>query len=291
MPLQNTLEELKTEKHRSRYRILFCLIFSLSFFISTQPHLLFAQKSQSKADLTPTFWQRDPDADFEDEGRMHCAPTAVSDGLIYLARAFGMTDLVPGTQRKTDQIKLIEELAEHFQTDPSIGGTNPDKILTGLQSYVKSKGYQLSRLELMSWRPVSNGNKKFKMGTKPALSWMRSAARSRDTVMIFNFGWYYETEDGYSRKGGHWVAVVGAAAAANEFYVHNPMLRSAEQSAKTTVALTELDDDFTVVDHDGKEIEEMNMKGYFDGDGPGLSRGNRVAAAILDAVIVFSLKK
>src|SRR5438132_12219982 len=107
------------------------------FFVPTQKSV-HAQQSGSKDDLTPTFCQRDPDADFEDEGRMHCAPTSVSDGLIYLAKAFGMTDLVPGTQRKKDQIKLIEELAEHFQTDPSIGGTNPDRILTGLQSYVKS---------------------------------------------------------------------------------------------------------------------------------------------------------
>src|SRR2546425_7751920 len=101
----------------------------------------FAQQAGSKADLTPVFWQRDPDADFEDEGRMHCAPTSVSDGLIYLAKAYGMKNLVPGTGHK-DQISLIQELAEEFGTDPSIGGTNPDKILTGLQSYVESKGYE-----------------------------------------------------------------------------------------------------------------------------------------------------
>lgn len=278
-------------KQRNTSKIVFCLLLSLSFFISAQKTILFAQKTQSKADLTPTFWQRDPDADFEDEGRMHCAPTAVSDGLIYLARAFGMTDLVPGTQRKKDQIELIEELAEHFQTDPSIGGTNPDRILTGLQSYVKSKGYVLSRLELMTWRPVSKANKKFKIGIKPEISWMRSAARSKDTVMIFNFGWYYETEDGYSRKGGHWVAVVGAAPDTNEFYVHNPILRPAEQSAKKSVVLSRLDEDFLMVESGGQEIEGTNMKGYYDGEGPGLPRGKSVEAAILDAVIVFSLKK
>src|SRR5712692_348284 len=97
---------------RNTCKISFCLILALSFFISTQRPVTFAQRVQSKADLTPTFWQRDPDAGFEDEGRMHCAPTSVSDGLIYLARAFGMTGLVPGTQQKKDQIKLIQELAE-----------------------------------------------------------------------------------------------------------------------------------------------------------------------------------
>jgi hypothetical protein len=281
----------RAAKQSHTYKTVFCLILCFSFFISAQTPVLFAQKTQSKADLTPTFWQRDPDADFEDEGRMHCAPTAVSDGLIYLARAFGITDLVPSTQQKEGQIELIEELAEHFETDPGVGGTNPDKILTGLQSYMESKGYELNRLELMSWRPVSNANKKFKIGIKPEISWMRSAARNKDTVMIFNFGWYYETEDGYSRKGGHWVAVVGATSDTNEFYIHNPSLRSAEQAAKKSVMLSQLDEDFMVVDYGGQKIKAINMKGYYDSEGPGLPRGKSMEAAILDAVIVFSLKK
>ncbi len=243
-----------------------------------------AQQAGSKEDLTPIFWQRDPDADFEDEGRMHCAPTSVSDGLIYLAKAYGLKDLVPGTEHK-DQIKLIQELAEEFGTDPSIGGTNPDKILTGLQSYVKSKGYELSRLELKTWRGVSAANKEFKTGAKPDMSWMRSAARSKDTVVIFNFGWYRKTEDGYERKGGHWVAVVGVGSD-NEFIIHNPILPSEKQSDKKALELTLLDEDFIVA----KESGEANMKGYYEGEGPGLPHGDSVTA-ILDAVIVFGVKK
>jgi hypothetical protein len=260
------------------------LLPALVFTVPVQKTLVFAQESGSKESLTPTFWQRDPDANFEDEGRMHCAPTSVSDGLIYLARAFGMKDLVPGTDKK-DQIKLIEELAEEFSTDPSIGGTNPDKVLTGLQSYVKSKGYELSRLEIMTWRSVSDSNKKFKTGTKPDISWMRSAANSKDTVVVFNFGWYHETEDGYTRKGGHWVAVVGGSG--NGFTVHNPILPSEQQTEKKSVTLSLLDEDFIVV----KDSGEANMKGYYDGEGPGLPRRDAVEAAILDAVIVFSIKK
>jgi hypothetical protein len=258
--------------------LVFCLV-------PAQKTIVFAQQAGSKESLTPTFWQRDPDADFEDEGRMHCAPTSVSDGLIYLSRAFGLKDLVPGTEQKKDQIKLIQELAEEFSTDPSIGGTNPDKVLTGLQSYVKSKGYELSRLEIMTWRSVSESNKKFKTGTKPDMSWMRSAANSKDTVVVFNFGWYHKTEDGYTRKGGHWVAVVGASG--NGFTVHNPILPSEQQSEKKSVVLTLLDEDFIVA----KDSGEANMKGYYDGEGPGLPRRDAVEAAILDAVIVFSLKK
>ena len=243
-----------------------------------------AQAGKSKDALTPTFWQRDPDADFEDEGRMHCAPTSVSDGLIYLARAFQLKGLVPGTQKKEDQIELIKELAEDFGTDPSIGGTNPDKILTGLQSYVEDKCYELSRLEVATWRSLSGPNRRFKIAARPDLSWMRSAARSPDTVVIFNFGWYYEGDEGYTRNGGHWVAVVGAGDP-GEFIVHNPQLRPDKQSADRAVELSRLDDDFIVA----KDSGEANMKGYYEGDGPGLPHGDKVTA-ILDAVIVFSLR-
>ena len=260
------------------------LLSALALAISGPTTAVFAQKTGSKEDLTPTFWQRDPDADFEDEGRMHCAPTSVSDGLIYLAKAYGMKDLVAGTGHK-EQIKLIQELAEEFGTDPSIGGTNPDKILTGLQSYVKSKGYEASRLELRSWRGVSAANKEFKTGAKPEMSWMRSSARSKDTVVIFNFGWYHKTEDGYERKGGHWVAVVGIGSD-SEFIVHNPILPSEKQSDKRSVKLTLLDNDFIVA----KESGEANMKGYYEAEGPGLPHGDSVTA-ILDSVIVFTLKK
>lgn len=263
------------------YKVYLCLFLLLS---CASPNS--GQSPQSKADLTPTFCQRDPEADFEDEGRMHCAPTAFSDGLIYLEKACGMKGLVPGTDHKS-QIDLINTLAEEFQTDPSIGGTNPDRVMTGLQSYVQDQGYGFSRLEVMTWRSLSAANKKFKTGTKPDLAWMRSAARSKDTVMVFNFGWYQGEEDGYIRKGGHWVIVVGASSDSSEFFVHNPILPADQQARKTSVTLSRLDEDFTVL----KDDDEANMIGYYQGEGPGLPHGAKVEAAILDAVIVFSLKK
>jgi hypothetical protein len=244
---------------------------------------LVAQQSGSKDSLTPTFWQRDPDANFEDEGRMHCAPTSVADGLIYLTKAFGLKGLVPGSNHES-QIKLIQELAEEFGTDPSIGGTNPDKILTGLRSYSEARGYELTRLELKTWRGVSKDNKEFKIGTRPDMAWMRAAANSKDMVVVFNFGWYRETDDGYERKGGHWVNVVGASG--KEFTVHNPILKPEQQSQDKSVELTMLDEDFIVQ----KDSGEANMKGYYEGNGPGLPHGEKVTA-ILDSVIVFSLKK
>lgn len=246
-----------------------------------------ARAQDSKADLTPAFWQRDPAADFEDEGRMHCAPTAVSNGLIYLWRSNELKDLVEGDSHE-DQIVLIQELAEAFRTDPSIGGTNPDRILTGLRSWLETKGYACDRLELKSWRGVSAANRKFKTGTKPDLEWMRSATESADTIVLLNFGWYHPADDdgdGYLRKGGHWVLAIGADSE-TEFQVRNPLLAPKRQREKTAVCLSPVDDDFPVTGGP----KEGNLPGYYEGEGPGLPRGKTVRA-ILDAVIVFSLKR
>jgi hypothetical protein len=244
-----------------------------------------AQTAGSKADLTPAFWQRDPEAGFADEGRMHCAPTAVSDGLIYLAQHNGMTGLVAGFSHG-NQIELIKELADDFDTDPSVGGTNPDKILTGLQTFASAKGYKLSKLELKTWRGVTAANKKFKIGTKPDLGWVRNAAREEDAIVILNIGWYYKEGDGYTRKGGHWIEVVGDEAEESDFIVRNPLLEPARQMKATSVTLTSIDDDLVVTNESGK----ANMKGYYEADGPGLPHGKTVKP-ILDAVIVFGLVK
>ncbi len=248
-----------------------------------------AQQSGSKEDLTPTFWQKDPDGDFPNEGRMYCAPTAVSDGLIYLAKAYGLKDLVPGTEKKGDQIKLIEELAELFETNPNKNGSTWDKTLTGLQSYVTSKGYDFRRLEVVTFSPLkTDENNNFRIGSKPDLSWVRSAVRSKDTVVIFLFS-RFETkseEDDVARTGGHFVIAVGAGPDSNEFIIHNPAFESEKQSEKKSIVLTKLDEDFVVT----RSSKEVNMKGYYEADGPGFPHKDTVTA-ILDGVLVFSLKK
>ncbi len=249
-----------------------------------------AQQSGSKEDLTPTFWQKDPDADFPNEGRMYCAPAAVSDGLIYLARANGWKDLVPGTEKKEDQIKLVEELGELFGTDPK-KGTTVQPILVGLESYVTSKGYDLSRLDVVYYRELK-GFEKFRTGSKPDLAWVRSAVRSKDTAVIFLFSRFESKteEDEVTRSGGHFVVAVGAGPESNEIIIHNPAYESEKQSEKKSLTFTILDEDFIVTRIVNGSSKEFNLKGYYEVEGPGLSHKDGVTA-ILEAVIVFSLKK
>lgn len=240
-----------------------------------------------KADGTPCFWQRDPEAEFDNEGRNHCAPVAIADGLVYLATVRGFDDVCDSTDHD-GQVALITELAEEVSTDPA-EGTNPDKILTGLVSYAESHGYSFERLELASWRGVSAANKKHKIAAKPSLSWMTAAAEDPDTIEIMNFGWYKQEDDGsYTRHSGHCVNVVGAGAGSRTFDIHNPLLPPDRQETATRITLTPLDDDFAVEQGSGAPA---TMAGYFSAVGPGLPFNKQsVSAAVLDSVILFKLK-
>lgn len=245
-----------------------------------------------KVAQTPCFWQQDQDAGFLDGGSNYCAPTAISNGLIYLAQARGLTDLVPGGlapgAMHQNQIDLIKELAGDMDTDPK-SGTNPDKILTGLRRYVLGKGLRLNRLEVATWRRLSGGNRACWVGTQPKPDWMREAATNPDCVEVLNVGWYRAEESGYSRHSGHWVTVVDAGPGTLDFAIHNPAMHPQTQKAKMAVALTLLDKDFMVLNSTAGDTG--NMSGYYKVDGPGLPLGARTAAAVLDSVIVFSVQK
>ena len=247
-----------------------------------------ALAASAKSEQSAAFWQRDPKANFDNEGRNHCAPVSVANGLIYLARARGLKGLVDGTDHES-QVALITDLAAEMDTDPR-EGTNPDKILTGLISYAQKRGYSFERLELASWRGVSARNKKFVVGTKPGLAWMTAAAKDPDVVQIFNFGWYVKAKDGkINRRSGHWVYVVGAGPYSLRFDVHNPMLRPKRQRSETGITLKPVDKSFRV---SRTGFADYGMLGYYKAEGEGLPFSKQsVAAAVLDGVIVFKLKK
>ena len=258
---------------------LLSLALALSGAISAQP--------LSKERATPAFYQRDKGAGFANQGREYCAPTSISNGLLYLAQARGMARLVDGSGHDA-QVRLIKELASLMATDPKIG-TSPDKILTGLRKYVAAKGFQFRTLELSSWRSVTKANKSFKVGSKPNLSWITRAVEDPDSVVVFNVGWYdwKDDQEVYFRKGGHWITVVGAGPAQSEFHVHNPSLTPQAQAEKISVKLKQVDKDFSVM---GSNEEEKNMAGYYQVSGPGLPYNSEVRTAVLDSVIVFSLR-
>ncbi len=256
--------------------------------------LLFCQGAPAgisdKGEHTGTFCQKDPGAGFENDGSNYCAPTSITNGLLYLATARGMADLVDGTDHNA-QVALIKTLADEMDTDPEIG-TNPSKLIEGLQSYLESKGYQFARLEVAGWRNLNDEHEKYLVSKKPGMQWICKAAEDPDTVVILNNGWYRETEgDEYLRKGGHFVIAVGAGPGDGEFQVHNPAMEPDDQKTETSVTLTPIGGN-TVADAKANGVEELHLDGYYRMEGPGIPHSKEKAAfAALDFVIVFKLKK
>ena len=268
----------------------YCLCLAVLFLL----FLVFPQPviagSPNKKEQTNTFWQLDPDADFEGDGSNFCGPVAVSNGLIYLAHARGRTNLVDGTDRFA-QISLIKKLAERMETDPEIG-TNPSQIIYGLEDYLQSKGFAFDHLELAGWRRIDADLRRFLVSRKPDMKWLREAAEDPDTVMILNNGWYRNTGDeGYIRKGGHFVIVVGAGPGVSEFQVHNSAMEPEKQREHTSVTLTPINGRL-IADATSNGVKRLNLDGYFKIEGPGLPFTSRKAAfSALDFVIVFKLKE
>jgi len=277
------MEALRLRRRPAHFTVGLALLLPMAVVVSA----LGFELTIEKAEGTPAFWQQDKVAGFLDGGSNYCAPTAISNGLMYLAQTRGMPELAPGATHE-DQIALIKELAADMSTDPK-NGTNPDKILTGLRQYVQGRGLRLKRLEVATWRKLSAANRSCSVGVRPNLEWMRQAAMDPDCVEVFNVGWYRQEESGYSRHSGHWVTVVGAGPGTNDFCVHNPLLHPDTQKVKKAVALTMLENGFKIINPLGGDAGDMN--GYFRVDGPGLPLGSKTAAAVLDSVIVFSLQK
>lgn len=266
-------------------RSVFC--FALGLLMILVAYSFGSESSDRKAEETPCFWQQDETAGFVDGGSNYCAPTAISNGLIYLTQARGLKGLVPGPEHD-QQIALIEKLAREMDTDPK-NGTSPDKIITGLRHYVQANGFRMKRLEVATWRGLSEVNRACTVGKKPVLEWIRAAATDPDCVEVFNVGWYRKEERGFIRHSGHWVTVVNAGPGSRDFSIHNPLLRPNTQKQKKAVSLTILDKGFNIINAEGKGTG--NMGGYFQVAGPGLPLSGKTTAAVLDSVIVFSVQK
>jgi hypothetical protein len=110
---------------------------------------LLAQPSSYRAKVlnTPRFLQTDRDAGFENAGDQYCAPTAVSNSLMWLAN-HGYRKLKPSaTSEKAAQIRMIKLLANSdlMNTNPE-KGTDVSEVIAGVQGYVEKAGYAIAQL-------------------------------------------------------------------------------------------------------------------------------------------------
>lgn len=186
---------------------------------------------------TPDFLQTDREAGFAKSGSQFCAPTAVSNSLMWLA-ANGYDELRPAGGSKRAQIAMIRGLSRAMKTSPSIG-TDAAQLLRGVEAYVTEAGYELGELSYEGWRPVPGD---YEAGEFPDLDDIRNAIDDEQSAVWLNVGWYTwddESEE-YERNGGHWVTVVGYAG--DDLLIHDPSPAAGSGVRTQRITLEELAD-------------------------------------------------
>ncbi len=182
-----------------------------------------------RMDSIPDYYQRDKAfGGFIGGGSMYCAPTSVSNVLMYLNKR-GYDIL--GSKVLTDQTQydLIKQLGSPKYFNTGTKGTGPAQVCRSLKEFFEDKGINNVKIHHLGWRSVSN---EFKAsGQVVDLESIRRALLTNDAVLL-NYGWYrFDPEKNeYIRTGGHWVTLVGYGFDGKEtdsstIIVHDPETR------------------------------------------------------------------
>lgn len=242
---------------------------------------LVAQSYRAKAATTPDFLQTDPAAGFARSGTQYCAPTAVSNSLMWLA-ANGYDDLRPAGGAKASQIRMIKTLAgaDYMNTSPT-SGTDAAQLLNGLSTYLEEHGYTPS-LRYDGWRRVAED---YFVSEYPELEVIRELIAEESGAAWLNVGWYlYDEESGeYERRGGHWVTVVGFAG--DDLLIHDPSPATGAKKWTQRIAFTEIEEGTLTGNQPNLPREAA---GYLEVGGE--MRVGRGYTAIVDGVVLLTME-
>jgi hypothetical protein len=210
---------------------------AIALFFSFSDVLAQPASHRGRAAEVPDFLQTDREAGFAKSGSQFCAPTAVSNSLMWLA-VNGYEDLRPPGSAKKAQIAMIRKLSgpDFMKTSPSIG-TDVTEVLRGVEAYVGEAGYVLSELAYEGWRPAPD---EFLASEYPSLDDIKTSADDDQSAVWLNVGWYKydEEKEEYLRKGGHWVTVVGYDG--DDLLIHDPSPSAGAGFRTQRISLEEL---------------------------------------------------
>jgi len=167
----------------------------------------------------------------QDAGSMDCAPAAAASSILWL-RTHGF----PGLWADEAPGALVEELARRMRTRER-RGTFAKRFLTGVESFVRSRGLRARRLEYRGRAP--HPARFGPDGVAPDAGWLRAALASKAVVWL-GIGRYRRQDRGgvLRRESGHWVSLAGVdvdergAAGAASLVIRNPA-HGAPQSLET----------------------------------------------------------
>lgn len=171
---------------------------------SSEPPSAYVERIDAVPDLTQT---RVRDSALRD-GQDFCAPVAVSNSLVYLARNGYPKLLDNGPANESAQIALIRRLASpEFMRTSADGGTSKEGVVDGVGSYVTRRGYTIEHL---SYR----GIEVYYQPEEPApsesvaLPWLKARLAAGASIWL-QIGWYHDEDQDFRKTGGHWVTLVG----------------------------------------------------------------------------------
>ena len=157
--------------------------------------------------------------DLKQNDEYSCGPISAANSIIWL-RNNGFPNLCTSNHSSA----LVDELSKSVKLIKSENkGTSSNNMCTGLENFINSKGYKISKLEYQGIRPVDN---KYKTSMIPDIEKIKREIK-KDNVILLNLGIYNKKNTHYERQYGHWVTVTGSGdngyiADNNYLTIHDP---------------------------------------------------------------------
>lgn len=230
---------------------------------------------------TPDFLQTDPRAGLARSGSQFCAPTAVSNSLMWLA-AHGNPRLRPPGDPVAAQAEMIRILGGpgYMETRPDIG-TDAAELMRGVDRYLRDRGAAPALLAYQGWRAVPARRR---TAENPDLAELARVITGERGAVWLNVGWYsHDPARGvYRRNHGHWVTLVGVEA--GRWLIHDPSPRAGAGPSTEALTLTPVAGRL-----EGRKAGlPRDARGYFALEGlRSLPRGSNTA--LLDGAVLLEL--
>ncbi|MEM8955492.1 MAG: hypothetical protein AAGD22_15165 [Verrucomicrobiota bacterium] len=189
--------------------------FSLPFF-KPGKGLFSKSKNKSTPELaatsrihgTPDFLQTTRAADLPLGGSQHCGPAAAANALTYLSLTGFPYLSLGGLTPEQRQIILVRNLGSPAFMRTDKAGTSPWNLVTGLDSFIRFRGYHTRKLEFQGWQPVPT--RYTSRSRIPNLEDARETLDKRKSAVLVNIGFYRPDKGNrFTRQDGHWITAVG----------------------------------------------------------------------------------
>jgi hypothetical protein len=249
-----------------------------------------------RAAATPDFCQTDPAGKFPAGGGYFCGPVAAANSLMFFARNGFPKLLPPAASDKESQIRMIHQLAAgDFMNTIGKRGTNPPRLMAGVEKFVGQAGYRVTRLEQQGWRdqtarfPAKSGI--------PTLAWIQQGIAAKGGTVWLNVGWYDRKpgSGNFQRIGGHWVTVVGCEppqshpATPPAILLHDPAPRTGKSPLTQRVSVATLTDGHLLVKTSSGKTRRRDAAGFLTlNDGMKIKSGANTA--IIDAAVWLQIQ-